>query len=171
MSGSGDETPPDSPEKKTIIKEGQDTPIRTNLLAPAVSSVARGRKILYSVQEAPGESLILGDLSNTADASDKSVSSTLDNAFNIFNMMNNNAIPRDSIRNTLELIKNMDQMKNVWGENIVNWAKCGDDRIKSIDCPCCYLCGKKINGKTHMEHKIPSVSAYLNVPNILIGII
>ncbi len=163
MSGSGDETPPDSPDKKSSYI----SPLREKLSATAESSAIKARNY-YDTQIMNPNSQTKELTRSTAVSLTDSVHSALNNANNLFNhLYGKNAPSRNQIRKTLELITNMNQMVNVWGENIVNWAKCDDDRITSIDCPCCYICGETISGATHMEHKIPSVPAYLNVPNIL----
>jgi|688.fasta_scaffold197840_1 hypothetical protein len=160
---------PDSPPTKTnTTSRDEVTPVKYAMSAPEANSAAKSRRIYKALVKNPTSST--GQkAANTASASMYSVSSALNNANDLFNHLYKDDAPsRNAIRNKLQLIKNKYQMENVWGEYIVKWAKCDNDRIKKIiNCPCCYLCGKKINGKTHMEHKIPSVSAYLNVPNIL----
>ncbi len=168
MSGSGDETPPDSPYTTCRTTNSQKvTPVKRAISNNVPSSEGRASNV-YGAHAISQASVTGQQLYSTGRSSMDSVHSALNNANDLFcRLYGKNAPSRNQIRKTLELITNMNQMVNVWGENIVNWAKCDDDRITSIDCPCCYICGETISGATHMEHKIPSVSAYLNVPNIL----
>ena len=160
---------PDSPPTKTnTTTRDEVTPVKNAMSAPEVSSAAKSRRI-YDAQVKNPTSSTGQKAANTASASMYSVSTALNSANDLFKYLyKDNAPSRNTIRNKLELIKNKYQMENVWGEYIVKWAKCDKKRIqKNIPCPCCYICGRTISGDTHMEHKIPSVSAYLNVPNIL----
>jgi hypothetical protein len=168
---SGKKTSTDSPIKTNTITNPKVliTPVKEaalSIIAPGSAFLARN---VSEAQRANQNSNTGKKAASTASASMDSVSSALNNANDLFNHLYHQKAPsRNDIRNKLELIKNMDQMENVWGVNIVNWAKCDNKKIiQNINCPCCYLCGLPITGSAHMEHKIPSVSAYLNVPNIL----
>jgi hypothetical protein len=170
---SGKKASTDSPIKTTnTITNPQVliTPVTKAALSITAPSSAFLARNVSEAQRANQNSNTGQKAASTASASMDSVSSALNNANDLFNhLYRQNAPSRNVIRDKLELlIKNIDQMENVWGVNIVNWAKCNNEkRIQTINCPCCYLCGLPISGLTHMEHKIPSVSAYLNVPNIL----
>lgn len=91
-------------------------------------------------------------------------------AINLFEYLYNRDLSREKVRTTLAIESNEKQMANVWGSDIVRWA----NGSNCIDCPCCYLCGLPINyfntttqTPPQMEHKIPSINAYLNVPHFL----
>jgi hypothetical protein len=91
-------------------------------------------------------------------------------ATNLFDYLYDMDLSREKVRTTLAIDSNEKQMANVWGSDIVRWA----NGSNCIDCPCCYLCGLPINyfntttqTPPQMEHKIPSINAYLNVPHFL----
>jgi hypothetical protein len=186
MSGSGDEienedVPPISPiiitgavepstpeqNKQPQIISTPPTAVKAATIDPTYSnSPGMLRGVALSMEESTQSKT--GSNTKTATASNRKAITA---SQNLFSYLYNKNLTREKVRTTLAIESNQEQMANVWGLNIVNWAKC--EGAYDI-CPCCYLCGLPINyfnisnqTPPQMEHKIPSINAYLNVPNFL----
>lgn len=193
MSGSGDETKnEDGNGNNSQLQTPKQTPEKTkdalntrekvvSVLNKSSISSAKKQRSLTNIFERPGASMfddtkqeesdIRRGTSAVSSSSHRSVRNSTTAAQELLNILKSSdetddqSIKKD-VRKMLERGKtNESQMISVWGNNIVNWAKCSRD---NVNCPCCFLCGLPINkndSQCAMEHKIPSVPAYLNAPH------
>ena len=180
MSDSGDDAEPKSPiintdnfapgtPEQNIQEQIISTPPTAVKAATTASVYANSPGMLRGVALSMNESnnSKTGSNTKTATASNRSA---ITSGKELFSYLYNMNLTREKVRTTLAIESNEKQMANVWGSDIVRWA----NGSNCIDCPCCYLCGLPINyfnlttqTPPQMEHKIPSINAYLNVPHFL----
>jgi hypothetical protein len=125
------------------------------------------KKMRYLGETLANSKYVRVNAAATSSSSRKDVSNSTAEAINLLSVLqtNSDAEKIDDLRATLARgIDNPQQMASVWGTNIRNWARCERGYVR---CPCCFLCGLPILDEVsrQMEHKIPSVPAYLNVPH------
>jgi hypothetical protein len=166
-----DQTPVQTPEK---TKDAPDTreKVGSVLNDPSISSATKKRDLtqIFESQATSNakESNIRRFTRDISSSSQSSVQNSITAAQDLLNILKSSdkttQIKKTDVRTMLERGKtNESQMASVWGNKIVNWAKCSRD---NANCPCCFLCGLPIkSANSAMEHKIPSVPAYLNAPH------